>query len=187
MKAPRRPHPATPPSSLSPPPAGIDTPTSTTTPPSQNIERGDDSMGVRNPSPLRRVLARLPSAELSRGGYKARCPSHVDFAPSLSIAGAEDGRVLVHCFAGCDTKNVVAELGLTMKDLFRVTGTGKKRGLREGVSNPPVMPETLKPSRGLTLAQYSEAKKLPLDFLNAGADRHVRPRRRPRGAYPLLR
>jgi hypothetical protein len=124
-------------------------------------------MNARNPSALQRILGRLPSAEQLGTDYKALCPAHQDHSPSLSTKEGEDGRVLLHCFAGCDPKDVVAALGLKMKDLFPAKQTGKKGDLREGVSNPPDMPETLKPSQGLTLAQYSEAKKLPLDFLKA--------------------
>jgi hypothetical protein len=32
----------------------------------------------------------------------AKCPSHPDRDPSLSITDAEGGKVLVHCHAGCD-------------------------------------------------------------------------------------
>ena len=52
-----------------------------------------------------------------RGKYMARCPVHTDKSPSLSIAEGND-RILVHCHAQCETKDVVAALGLTMADLF---------------------------------------------------------------------
>ncbi len=48
---------------------------------------------------------------------KAQCPAHDDRKPSLSIAGTES-RVLVHCHAGCDITDVLAELGLTLRDLY---------------------------------------------------------------------
>jgi len=50
--------------------------------------------------------------------FSARCPSHEDGRASLSVARGDDGRALIHCFAGCDTPLVVAALGLDMKDLF---------------------------------------------------------------------
>jgi hypothetical protein len=43
-------------------------------------------------------------------GWMARCPAHNDATPSLSIQGADDGRVLVHCFAGCGQTRVIAML-----------------------------------------------------------------------------
>jgi len=47
-----------------------------------------------------------------------RCPAHDDRDPSLSIAFLPDGRVLVHCHAGCEAASVVAAAGLTMESLF---------------------------------------------------------------------
>ena len=32
----------------------------------------------------------------------ARCPAHDDHRPSLSLADGHDGRLLAHCFAGCE-------------------------------------------------------------------------------------
>jgi hypothetical protein len=42
--------------------------------------------------------------------WMARCPAHDDRAPSLSIADARDGKVLVRCHAGCDQHDVIAAL-----------------------------------------------------------------------------
>src|SRR5262249_40611886 len=56
------------------------------------------------------------AAELSRKRIKARdgnylvpCPCHHDREPSLSIRDGERG-LLVHCFAGCDARDVLDEL-----------------------------------------------------------------------------
>lgn len=46
------------------------------------------------------------------------CPTHDDRNPSLSVQEGEDGRVLIHCHAGCDTRDVVAAVGMEMSDLF---------------------------------------------------------------------
>jgi hypothetical protein len=40
----------------------------------------------------------------------APCPAHDDRNPSLSICDADDGKVLVHCHAGCDQERVIAKL-----------------------------------------------------------------------------
>jgi hypothetical protein len=50
--------------------------------------------------------------------WMARCPSHDDRNPSLSIGEGRDGRVLVRCWAGCPTEAVLSKLGLRMSDLF---------------------------------------------------------------------
>ena len=44
-------------------------------------------------------------------GYKARCPCHEDRNPSLSVK--MNGRLLLHCFAGCPYERIGAALGLT--------------------------------------------------------------------------
>lgn len=64
------------------------------------------------------LLSRLDGVR-SRGAGKwsARCPFHQDNSPSLSIGEGAD-RILLHCFALCETPDIVAALGLTMADLF---------------------------------------------------------------------
>ena len=46
----------------------------------------------------------------SGDGYKARCPCHEDRTPSLSVK--MNGRLLLHCFAGCSYDRIVAALDL---------------------------------------------------------------------------
>jgi hypothetical protein len=36
----------------------------------------------------------------------------------LALRENEDGRILLHCFAGCETANVLGALGMDMSDLF---------------------------------------------------------------------
>jgi hypothetical protein len=64
------------------------------------------------------LLCRLEAVR-SRGTGKwlARCPSHKDYSPSLSIGEGPD-RILLHCFALCDNRDIVATVGFTMADLF---------------------------------------------------------------------
>lgn len=64
------------------------------------------------------LLAQLDCVKLrGRGKYIARCPSHSDRNPSLSIREADD-RILLHCFGGCKPEEIVAALRLEMRDLF---------------------------------------------------------------------
>jgi hypothetical protein len=46
-----------------------------------------------------------------------QCPAHNDGNPSLTVRPIE-GSVLLYCHAGCDTRDVVEALGLTLGDLF---------------------------------------------------------------------
>lgn len=64
------------------------------------------------------ILQRLQGVRKSGTGWLARCPAHDDQNPSLSIGTGDDGRILLHCFAGCPTENVVRALGLDMADLM---------------------------------------------------------------------
>lgn len=52
------------------------------------------------------------------GRWIARCPAHEDRTPSLSIKLTDDGRILIHDFAGCPVEDVLAAVGLEIKDLF---------------------------------------------------------------------
>lgn len=54
-------------------------------------------------------------------GVSVRCPSHEDGTASLSVGRSRDGGVILKCFAGCRTEDIVARMGLTMKDLFAET------------------------------------------------------------------
>ncbi len=48
----------------------------------------------------------------------ARCSEHDDRRPSLVIRELDDGRILLHCFAGCDTASILSAVGLDFTDLF---------------------------------------------------------------------
>ena len=123
------------------------------------------------------VLDKLEVA--TRNGERAMsfCPAHDDRnRPSLSLK-AQDGKLLLNCFAGCRPEDIVSEIGLQMKDLFSEGGGGS--------SIPPNTPARLhaqseKPhsngqnerasggarsEHGCTLKGYSEEKKLSEDFL----------------------
>jgi len=70
-------------------------------------------------SPINLLLGRLDNPRKYGQGYRAACPAHEGTSrSSLSIREADDGRVLLHCFAGCGVINVVQSLGLETKDLF---------------------------------------------------------------------
>ena len=49
--------------------------------------------------------------------WKACCPAHADKSPSLAITD-KGGRILIKCFSGCETSDVLAALGLTFADLM---------------------------------------------------------------------
>lgn len=50
-------------------------------------------------------------------GWLVCCPAHEDATPSLSVSEGSDGKVLLHCFAGCPTDDVVASMNMTYEAL----------------------------------------------------------------------
>ena len=96
--------------------------------------------------PLDQVLARIANVHHTGGRVSARCPAHEDTRNSLSIGEDEDGTVLLHCFVGCTTEQVVAAIDLTLADLFPTNCTHGD------------LP-------GVTVKRYALAKRLPSDFL----------------------
>lgn len=69
-------------------------------------------------TPVENLISRLEVVKGRNGAWTARCPAHADKSPSLAVREGEDGRVLLHCFGGCSTADVVASIGLDMTDLF---------------------------------------------------------------------
>jgi hypothetical protein len=65
------------------------------------------------------VLPRLEGIKKVPGGYMARCPSHEDREPSLSLSVGAEQPVVLHCHANCDRDTVLAALSLTWADLSR--------------------------------------------------------------------
>ena len=101
-------------------------------------------------SPVDVVVDALSTAgckpKRSGNGWEARCPAHEDRNPSLSVSEGDDGRVLLHCFTGCEPEAVVASLGLEMRDLMP----------RDGAPGPTPRP---RPKRRETAAM--DALRLP--------------------------
>jgi hypothetical protein len=69
-------------------------------------------------TPIENLISRLDKVKGRNGSWTARCPAHADKGPSLAVRENEDGRILLHCFAGCETANVLGALGMDMSDLF---------------------------------------------------------------------
>lgn len=122
-----------------------------------------------NITALDRVRAALESfgpVKMSGGSILARCPAHEDRNPSLSVRGI-DGQVLVFCHAGCETRDVVAALGLTMRDLFddprgieyrydngrTVTRTPDKRFRQAHTDHPPELYRLAKVKRAVAAGE----------------------------------
>jgi hypothetical protein len=144
---------------------------------------------------LERVLHRLEKVRERGERWTARCPAHADRHPSLSVGVGHDGRVLIRCHAGCTPEEIVQALGLNMSDLFadtRATPRDTHATVQRSPANPhpsadsgvageggpgvagqngeagvaPLQPEQ-EGLRACTLEAYSEAKRLPIEFLRS--------------------
>lgn len=66
------------------------------------------------------LLSRLDGVRRSGEGWRAICPNpvHQHRKQTLSIGEADDGRILLTCFACHDTPGILGALGLEMADLY---------------------------------------------------------------------
>jgi len=78
------------------------------------------------------IKARLQGVKSnSDTSLMALCPAHEDHDPSLSISLSEDGKqILLHCFAGCNSEDVMDKLGLSMADLYTQQQKPRRKGIR---------------------------------------------------------
>jgi putative DNA primase/helicase len=70
-------------------------------------------------------LSHLEGVHETSNGWEARCPAHEDNKASLCINHAADGKILVHCQAGCDTRKVLGAMGFKLRDLFNDNDNGR--------------------------------------------------------------
>lgn len=72
------------------------------------------------------LLSRLSGVRRSHGdAWMAKCPAHADRSPSLSVRLKSDGRVLIHCHAGCEPQAILDALNLGWSDLFAADRTDR--------------------------------------------------------------
>lgn len=73
--------------------------------------------------PADKLLPRLHKVRLVKPRqWTALCAGHPDKSPSLRIKETEDGKLLLKCWAGCSATQIVAAVGLDMRDLFPESG-----------------------------------------------------------------
>lgn len=104
------------------------------------------------------VVSHFTNVKPCAGGVMAQCSAHDDKEASLKISSAPD-RTLLHCHAGCDTKEICSAKGLTLSDLFFAPRNGGPSANRNGnhSSNDNSAP--------LTLAKFATAKGFDSQFL----------------------
>jgi 5S rRNA maturation endonuclease (ribonuclease M5) len=67
---------------------------------------------------LEEFTGRLDNVKELPSGTSARCPAHDDHVSSLVVNVGRDGGIVLHCHAGCDARDVITALGLSMMDLM---------------------------------------------------------------------
>lgn len=146
---------------------------------------------------FQKVLDRLDGLELkSENKAMALCPAHDDKNPSLSIK-AQDGKLLMKCFAGCSVDEILDATGVAKRDLFageaggseevpfraapnRSTVSSETEGVQKNKKGTTTgnedgeesfisstPPENTETLKHLTLAEYADAKRLPEEFLRS--------------------
>jgi len=89
----------------------------------------------------KKFISHLHVVRKVRDGWQARCPAHEDRNPSLSVGEGSDGKILLHCHAGCSTEEIVAALGLKVADLFTDSGTNGNGSAKQIVATYPYVDE----------------------------------------------
>lgn len=78
------------------------------------------------------VLAKLGQVRRRGDTAVGCCPAHEDKNPSLSVTRGVDGRVLIHCHAGCAFDAIVDALGMRKAD-FAPSGGGAEATGKDGM------------------------------------------------------
>ena len=74
---------------------------------------------------IEQILEHLDKVKSSGANkWAACCPAHDDKSPSLALTETSDGRILLHCFAGCGGAEILHAIGLTLADLYPDGPTG---------------------------------------------------------------
>ena len=77
---------------------------------------------------IEEILSRLSKVKRSgKGNWLACCPAHEDKNPSMTIHAADDGRILVRCWAGCSFEEIVGAVGLGWEPWFPPKPPGQDR------------------------------------------------------------
>jgi putative DNA primase/helicase len=86
------------------------------------------------------LLARFDDVEEAPDGYLVHCPAHDDSQQSLRLTVSDRGKVLAKCRAGCETADVLAALGLSMRDLATMTAGDVDLGRLATSTDAPASP-----------------------------------------------
>jgi len=92
------------------------------------------------------IARHLGGASKSGDNWSCRCPAHDDKRASLSITEKQDGKLLVHCHAGCEQALVIAEL--------KALGLWSSAKVTPDALPPPLVQISLGAGKGQISATY---------------------------------
>ena len=113
---------------------------------------------------MEKLLSRLNKCtSRGNGQYMACCPAHNDKNPSLSIKDNGDGRIILKCFAGCDTADVLNAIGLTFADILpEQPKFHRAKPVKQTIYAPDALRVIQFEARLIMLAAYDLKKGKPL-------------------------
>lgn len=112
------------------------------------LGKNRNNSDIQNQSPFQLVIPHLEGVKRTgRDRGIAKCPAHDDRTPSLTFREVDDGRLLLHCKAGCSIDEITQALGFELRDLF-----------------PPRPPEPGKPAKRIKPAFYASDVLRALHF-----------------------
>ena len=65
---------------------------------------------MHDPAILNAIISGSRAVGAGRNQWMGKCPVHDDKHPSMAITLADDGRILVHCHAGCSQEALIAAM-----------------------------------------------------------------------------
>lgn len=74
---------------------------------------------------IKEIALHANKIQWTNGGrsFRCSCPAHADKEASLTVSEGRNGKIVLHCFAHCETKDILAAWGLEMSDING--GSGK--------------------------------------------------------------
>jgi putative DNA primase/helicase len=103
------------------------------------------------------AFAKALGGRKAGAGWMACCPAYDDREPSLSIADARGGKVLVHCHAGCDQREVIA--ALRSRGVWETEGRYGGRSLGKNVRLSTVPDPDARTQAALAIWKVSQRAK----------------------------
>jgi hypothetical protein len=122
---------------------------------------------------LTEFLSLLKGVKPNGKGHIAQCPAHDDSHASLSVNTADDGRILVNCFVGCEPASIARGIGRQLRDLFpneptQRNGHAPKTSRRDFTAQAKTYADALTPGLRAELANHLGLPECVLAKLQIG-------------------